>query len=169
MFSLFREGPIRPPACVAVELFLDSSGRESVAERLATEGSCVARLSDGEPPLATLEGDYPVAISQEEGEYPLGTGKGEWEGNYPLMTLEEGADGFNTSLPTSEGISEYFGRGTDLNPVYARVLSEEPLPPSNVGQGSSAERKAKRGAFGRFVSALETTQQSALDPPTLLT
>ena len=140
-----------------------------MAERLVTEGSCVALLSEGEPSFAPQKGDYPVVISMEEKrEFSQGTQKGEWEGSFPLMSLEEeeATDSYTTSLPTSEGISK---RGSDLKPMHADVLSDRPLSPSSVGQGGSVEGKAKRGVFGRFVSALETTQQSTLDPPTLFT
>ena len=149
---------------------MDSCGKESVAERLASEGSFVTLLPEGESSLATVEGDSPW-ITGEERDYSLGTCKGEWEGNSPLVTSKEGRErhATDTTPQPLEDVCELFGRSMNLQEVPASVLSEQALSVRNVGQGTSAEGKVRKGVFSRFVSALEATQPSTLEPSPFLT
>lgn len=148
---------------------MDSCGKESVAKRLASEGSFVTLLPEGESPLAA-EGDSPW-ITSEERDYSLGTWKEEWEGNSPLVTPEEGRGrhAADTTPQPLEDFTELFGRSMNLQQVPTSTLSEQALSLHNVGQGSSAEGKVKKGVFGRFVSALEAMQPSTLEPSPFLT
>ena len=161
MFALFCECAARPPACVAVELFLDSSGQESVAEKLATEGSFVALLSEEESLVTTVEEDSP----QFTEEYHLGTREGEWKGDSSLVTPAEERErsAANTTLSPPEDISKLFERSMSLQPAHTSVLSEQASDVSSVGQGSGDEGKVKKGVFGRFVSALQATQPLTLE------
>jgi len=164
VFALFCEWPTRPPACVSVELFLDSSGQESMAERLASEGSFVALLSEGKSPVAEVEGDLPP-VTGEVTEYSPGTWKGEWEGNSPLAATEEGGErtAADAIPPPPEDVSDLFERSTTLHLTHTNVLSEQTSSVSDVGKVSSAECKAKKGVFGRFVSALQATPPLTFD------
>ena len=169
VFALFREWPTRPPACVSVEVFLGNSGQESVAERLASEGSYVALLSEGKSPVAAVEGDLPP-VTGEVTEYSPGTWKGDWEGNSPLAATEEGERTAADAIPPPpEDVSDLFGRSTTLHPTHTNVLSEQASSVSNVGKVSSAEGKAKKGVFGRFVSALQATPPLTFDPSSIQT
>lgn len=137
-----------------------------MAERLASEGSFVALLSERKSPVAAVEGDLPP-VSGEVTEYSPGTWKGDWEGNSPLAGGDKIAS--DAIPPPPEDVSDLFERSMTLHAAHTNVLSEQASSVSNVGKVSSAEGKAKKGVFGRFVSALQATSSLTLDSSSIHT